>query len=150
MTPATTKRPVETVDILVGEGSEESVEAIETSLGSLHNQVTVMSEPEQLKQYLLEAVRGYNERVPDLVILDRELLGERCWGFIDQIRAEPGFQHTMLAIMTDEREKDTLDRALQAGVDWFIPKPLTIENLADVIHDMDHLHMAVVRVRMEG
>lgn len=149
MTPEQTARSVETVDILVGEGNSGSVNDIEAALRPLHNRVTVMSDPTELKDYLIDAARGEVEhRIPDLVILDRELLGDQCWPFIEDLQQEPLFNGTMLAIMTDERDKVIVDRAMRAGVDWFIPKPLTIEHLADLISDMNHLHMAVVRVRV--
>jgi CheY-like chemotaxis protein len=80
-----------------------------------------------------EGLLGVIEREsPDLVLMDIQLPGKDGFALLREIRASPFARVRVLALtahaMTGDRE-----RALQAGFDGYITKPIDVRNFPDQV-----------------
>ena len=80
---------------------------------------------------VLELARGAR---PDLIILDLMLPGQSGLEVLTALRAEQALRQTPVVVLSAWAHADAA--ALEAGADWFMPKPF----------DPDELHEAVVEL----
>jgi signal transduction histidine kinase len=71
-----------------------------------------------------EAVRMFQDEAPDCVLLDVRMPGVDGPAACERIRALPGGHDTPVVFLTAQRDVDTFDRALRAGGDDFLTKPV--------------------------
>jgi signal transduction histidine kinase len=66
----------------------------------------------------------FEREAPDCVLLDVRMPGLDGFGVCERIRALPGGKETPVIFLTALRDIDTFDRALRAGGDDFLTKPV--------------------------
>jgi signal transduction histidine kinase len=71
-----------------------------------------------------EGVRAVEEQRPDCVLLDVRMPGTDGFAVCARIRALPAGSDTPVVFLTALRDVDTFDRALRAGGDDFLTKPV--------------------------
>lgn len=71
-----------------------------------------------------EALRLFVAEDPDCVLLDVRMPGMDGFAVCAKIRELPGGAHTPIVFLTAQRDVDTFDRALRAGGDDFLTKPV--------------------------
>jgi signal transduction histidine kinase len=71
-----------------------------------------------------EGVALFQREHPDCVLLDVRMPKLDGFGACERIRALPGGPETPIIILTALRDVDTFDRALRAGADDFLTKPV--------------------------
>jgi signal transduction histidine kinase len=71
-----------------------------------------------------EGVALFEREHPDCVLLDVRMPGLDGFGACERIRALPGGPETPIIFLTALRDVDTFDRALRAGGDDFLTKPV--------------------------
>src|SRR5687767_1514810 len=71
-----------------------------------------------------EGVALFEREHPDCVLLDIRMPGLDGFGACERIRALPGGPETPIIFLTALRDVDTFDRALRAGGDDFLTKPV--------------------------
>jgi signal transduction histidine kinase len=71
-----------------------------------------------------EGVAIFQREHPDCVLLDVRMPGLDGFGVCERIRALPGGPETPIIFLTALRDVDTFDRALRAGGDDFLTKPV--------------------------
>lgn len=84
----------------------------------------------------LEAIAAYNKKQYDLILMDcqmPELDGYQATQKIRLIEAEKGAPHIPIIAMTANALKGDRNLCLQAGMDSYITKPITISELEKVI-----------------
>jgi two-component system cell cycle response regulator DivK len=106
--------------ILIVEDSPDNMKLFSAILALKGHEVTGLAGGEGL----LEAIKI---RVPDLVLMDIQLPGKDGFALLEEIRQSPSSQVRVIALtahaMTGDRE-----RALEAGFDGYITKPIDIRN----------------------
>jgi two-component system cell cycle response regulator DivK len=111
--------------ILIVEDSPDNMKLFSTILGLKGHEVTGLPGGEGL----LEAVERTR---PDLVLMDIQLPGKDGFALLQEIRRSPFPAARVIALtahaMTGDRE-----RALEAGFDGYITKPIDIRNFPDQI-----------------
>ena len=111
--------------ILIVEDSPDNMKLFRTLLALKGHQVTGLAGGEGL---LEEIERGS----PDLVLMDIQLPGKDGFALLRDIRGSPFGTVRVIALtahaMTGDRE-----RALQAGFDGYITKPIDVKNFPDQI-----------------
>jgi two-component system, cell cycle response regulator DivK len=111
--------------ILIVEDSPDNMKLFSTILGLKGHEVTGLSGGEGL----LEAI---NTMSPDLVLMDIQLPGKDGFALLQEIRRSPSSHVRVIALtahaMTGDRE-----RALEAGFDGYITKPIDIRNFPDQV-----------------
>lgn len=71
-----------------------------------------------------EAVRKFEDEAPDCILMDVRMPGVDGPTACEQIRSLPGGHDTPVVFVTALRDVDTFDRALGAGGDDFLTKPV--------------------------
>jgi signal transduction histidine kinase len=71
-----------------------------------------------------EGVALFEREHPDCILLDVRMPGLDGFGACERIRALPGGPETPIIFLTALRDVDTFDRALRAGGDDFLTKPV--------------------------
>ena len=111
--------------ILIVEDSPDNMKLFSTILGLKGHEVTGLPGGEGL----LEAVERTR---PDLVLMDIQLPGKDGFALLQEIRRSPFPAARVIALtahaMTGDRE-----RALEAGFDGYITKPIDIRSFPDQI-----------------
>jgi signal transduction histidine kinase len=69
-------------------------------------------------------IRLFEEEQPDCVLLDVRMPGTDGFAVCARVRALPGGEHTPVVFLTALRDVETFDRALKAGGDDFLTKPV--------------------------
>lgn len=111
--------------ILIVEDSPDNMKLFRTILSLKGHEVTGLPGGEGLLDAIL---RG----TPDLVLMDIQLPGKDGFALLQEIRASPGAGTRVIALtahaMTGDRE-----RALEAGFDGYITKPIDIRNFPEQV-----------------
>ena len=111
--------------ILIVEDSPDNMKLFRTILGLKGHEVSGLSGGEGL----LEAIE---QGSPDLVLMDIQLPGKDGFALLDEIRKSPLAEVRVIALtahaMTGDRE-----RALDAGFDGYITKPIDIRNFPEQV-----------------
>jgi two-component system cell cycle response regulator DivK len=111
--------------ILIVEDSPDNMKLFSTILGLKGHEVTGLSGGEGL----LAAIVG---AAPDLVLMDIQLPGKDGFALLQDIRNSPASQVRVIVLtahaMTGDRE-----RALAAGFDGYITKPIDIRNFPEQV-----------------
>lgn len=71
-----------------------------------------------------EAISMFEQEAPDCILLDVRMPGIDGPSACERIRALPGGHDTPVVFLTAQRDVDTFDRALRAGGDDFLTKPV--------------------------
>ena len=111
--------------ILIVEDSPDNMKLFRTILGLKGHEVTGLPGGEGL----LDAIE---QGLPELVLMDIQLPGKDGFALLGEIRKSPGARVRVIALtahaMTGDRE-----RALDAGFDGYITKPIDIRNFPDQV-----------------
>lgn len=78
----------------------------------------------------LEGIARFEQDHPDCVVLDVRMPGLDGFGVCERIRQLPGGEDTPVVFLTALRDVDTFDRAVLAGGDDFLTKPVRPTELA--------------------
>jgi len=112
-------------NVLIVEDSPDNMKLFRTLLALKGHQVTGLAGGDGL---LEEIERGS----PDLVLMDIQLPGRDGFALLREIRGSPFGTVRVIALtahaMTGDRE-----RALQAGFDGYITKPIDVRNFPDLV-----------------
>jgi CheY-like chemotaxis protein len=111
--------------ILIVEDSPDNMKLFSTILGLKGHVVTGLPGGEGL----LDTIQG---APPDLVLMDIQLPGKDGFALLQEIRQSPFSQVRVIALtahaMTGDRE-----RAIEAGFDGYITKPIDIRSFPDQV-----------------
>jgi two-component system sensor histidine kinase/response regulator len=106
-----------TGSILVVDDSEENRLAAKTALEDEGYRVTLASGGK-------EAIAAFETEPPDCIVLDARMPETDGFAVCEHIRALPLGAETPIIFLTALRDIDTFDRALKAGADDFLSKPV--------------------------
>jgi CheY-like chemotaxis protein len=111
--------------ILVVEDSPDNMKLFRTLLALKGHQVTELPGGEGL----LETIAGAD---PELVLMDIQLPGKDGFALLAEIRQSPHGALRVLALTAHAMSGDR-ERALQAGFDGYITKPIEIRSFPDLV-----------------
>jgi signal transduction histidine kinase/CheY-like chemotaxis protein len=80
---------------------------------------------------------------PDLIITDLSMPGMDGWEFLHQLRQTRGIRNTIAFATSASVFEQDVAASLQAGADEFLPKPLALEKLLQLIQQ----HLAIECIR---
>jgi two-component system, cell cycle response regulator len=81
----------------------------------------------------IEALRYARELEPDLIILDLHMPGVDGYGVVTELRREKKFAGTPIMALTASAMRGDRERALAAGFDSYISKPIPLSALRDEV-----------------
>lgn len=71
----------------------------------------------------IDAVRSTSALRPDVVLMDLSLPIVDGWEATRRLKADAGTAHILIVAFTAHDGAGELQRATDAGCDWFVPKP---------------------------
>ncbi len=110
--------------ILIVEDNPDNRILITDILTSLNYHVLVAEDGEA-------GVRMAHENVPDLILMDLSLPIIDGWTATQQIKATQGLKHIVVIALTAHAMVGDRERALEAGCDDYISKPINLRELAN-------------------
>jgi len=136
--PAAAPKPFDPADatVLIVDDNEPNVELLQAYLSELRCRTLVALDGEA-------ALRQFREARPDLILLD--IMMPRMSGFqvCETIRAEEGEHRTPILMVTALNQVADVERALDAGADDFLTKP--VDRLELVVRVQSQLRIAHLR-----
>ncbi len=112
--------------VLLADDKASSRELIRTVLESLAFEVSEAIDG-------LEALDRAREVRPDLIILDLQMPKLDGFGVVSQLRREPQFAHTPVMALTASAMYGDRQRAIEAGFDSYVSKPVPLFQLRDEV-----------------
>jgi CheY-like chemotaxis protein len=109
--------------ILVVEDNPDNRILITDVLTSLNYEVLVAVDGE-------EGVKKANAEVPDLILMDLSLPQMDGWAATGQIKSNPQLEHIPIIALTAHAMVGDRERALEAGCDDYVSKPIDLRELA--------------------
>ena len=83
-----------------------------------------------------EAWISLQEQLPDLVLMDVQLPGTDGLSFTRRLRAEPAMRDLRIAALTAYAMPEDRQRALDAGCDAYIAKPIDTRQFPELIRGL--------------
>jgi len=112
--------------VLIADDKETSRELIRTVLESLGHEVREASDGR-------EAVRCAKEMPPDLIILDLHMPHLDGFGALAELRGDQGLAAIPVMALTASAMQGDRERALTAGFDSYVTKPISLARLREEI-----------------
>jgi CheY-like chemotaxis protein len=112
--------------VLVADDKATSRELIRTVLESRGYTVSEAADG-------LEAVRHARESAPDLIILDLHMPGLDGFGVLQELRRDEKFATTPIMALTASAMQGDRARALAAGFDSYVSKPIPLPALREEV-----------------
>lgn len=81
------------------------------------------------------ALREIRARLPDLVMMDLQLPGTDGFALTRMLREDPALADLCIVAVSAYAMRTDEERALAAGCDGFVPKPVDLQHLSRVIED---------------
>lgn len=110
--------------ILVVEDNYDNMTLISDVLTSLNYEVLRASDGEQ-------AVLLAGQELPDVILMDLSLPRLDGWTATRQIKANPALKHIPIIALTAHAMVGDRERALEAGCDDYVAKPINLRELAN-------------------
>jgi CheY-like chemotaxis protein len=112
--------------VLIADDIETSRELIRTVLETSGYDVTEASNG-------IEALRCAREIEPDLIILDLHMPGVDGFGVLAELRRDGKFDGTPIMALTASAMQGDRERALSAGFDSYVSKPIPLSVLREEV-----------------
>jgi CheY-like chemotaxis protein len=112
--------------LLIADDKPTNRELIRTVIESLGHQVTEAADG-------IEAVRVAHEQQPDMIILDLHMPGLDGFGVLAELRQDSAFRNTPIMALTASAMHGDRQRALDAGFDSYVSKPVPLPVLRDEV-----------------
>lgn len=136
---------MEAVDILIADSDPNEAARVQHALRHIRNRLEVFTDPERAVDRLLQRGEFEDEqRAPDLILLDAELLGPGCYDLIKSYRGAE-LKHSVIAVLEADPDLERVERARKAGASAYTRKPLTLQSLAELLEDVEGIDLAAVR-----
>ncbi len=108
--------------LLVADDKATSRELIRTALEDCGYSITEASDG-------IDALRHAREFEPDLIILDLHMPGLDGFGVVAELRREGKFAATPIMALTASAMQGDYERAIAAGFDSYVSKPIRLADL---------------------
>jgi len=83
-----------------------------------------------------EAISAFQEKVPDLVLLDIMVPKLDGYAVCESIRANPDWQHVPIIILTAKGRETEKEKGLSAGADDFVTKPFSTRDVVERVEKL--------------
>ncbi len=115
----------------------------------LHYTLTMVNDGEELMAYLRRELPFENlgkHPEPDLILLDLNMPKKDGRAALQEIRADENLRHIpIVALTTSKAEQDVL-RSYQLGINSYITKPVTFDDLVKVVKPLGEYWSEIVRL----
>ncbi len=102
----------------------------------LANDLYFVKDGEELMDYLYRRGRysgGYNAPRPNLILLDLNMPRKDGREALKEIKEDPYLRHIPIIVLTTSKAEEDIYNTYDLGVNSFITKPVTFEELVDIM-----------------
>lgn len=102
----------------------------------LANPLIIVNDGEELLDYLYHRGRYASEEefpLPGLILLDLNMPKKDGREVLEEIKSDANLKRIPIVVLTTSTEEEDILRSYSLGVSSFIPKPVTFEQLVEVI-----------------
>jgi DNA-binding response OmpR family regulator len=117
-------------NVLIVDDSSVMVDTLNTILASQGFRVRSCASGEAGWEHLMAGVQG-SLPMPDVLLLDLNMPGLDGMSLLDRIRSEERFASLSIIIVTAESDSSTRTRALGAGANDYMCKPVDVSELLE-------------------
>jgi CheY-like chemotaxis protein len=113
------------------------------------NEFRTVEDGEELMEYLKRIGRYSNPKsapTPGLILLDLNMPKKDGREVLKEIKANPVFRHIPVVVLTTSKAEDDILRTYELGVNSFVVKPATFEQLVDVMKMLTKYWFGVVEL----
>lgn len=136
------------VNILLVEDNEDDVimtlEAF--SEANMANQVKVLSDGQELMDYLEKNGQYKNARSPALVLLDINMPRKNGFEALQEIKANPALEHIPVIMLTTSSREEDVVKSYSFGACAYISKPVSFEEFTEMVRHFSLYWSLVSRV----
>ena len=115
--------------ILIADDNQANCELLDAYLADLDCEVDFAGDGQET----LDKVQAFN---PDLILLDIMMPKLNGFEVCQQIKSDPELKGTMILMVTALNERGDIERAVQAGTDDFLSKPVNQIELVKRVENM--------------
>jgi signal transduction histidine kinase/CheY-like chemotaxis protein len=119
-------------NILLAEDNEANIDTLSTYLHAMGYQITVARDG-------AEAIQRTRERLPDVILMDIQMPGMDGLEAIRRIRADADIARVPIIALTALAMPGDRELCLEVGADEYLPKPISLKNLVEVIKAQLHI-----------
>ena len=95
----------------------------------------------------LEGTAEYGDRatypLPSLIVLDLKLPRRSGLEVLEWIRAQPGLRRIPVIALTSSQESADIDRAYEGGINSYLVKPVTFDDLSDMAQSIERYWLKI-------
>jgi CheY-like chemotaxis protein len=94
----------------------------------------------------LEQLRDPNLALPDLILLDLNLPRKDGRELLAEIRADPDLTHIPVVILTTSEAEADILRSYELHANAYVTKPVDLARFLEVVREIDHFFVSVVKL----
>ena len=137
------------VPILMAEDDEDDRLLAQDAFNEscLTNPLFFVKDGEELLDYLYHRgryVAAEQFPLPGLILLDLNMPKKDGREALQEIKADANLKHIPIVILTTSQEEEDIIRSYSLGVSSFVTKPVTFEQLVEVIQCIGHYWFEIV------
>jgi two-component system, response regulator len=141
---------LKTIDILMADDDPDdrlmAKEAFEEN--KLANNIFFVENGEELLEYLNNKGKyeGANNPLPGLILLDLNMPKKDGREALREIKSDPKLRRIPVVVLTTSKAEEDILRSYDLGVNSFISKPVTFDELVRVIRDLGNYWLGIVEL----
>lgn len=141
---------LKTIDILMADDDSDdrlmAKEAFEEN--KLANNIFFVEDGEELLEYLNNKGKyeGANNPLPGLILLDLNMPKKDGREALREIKSDPKLRRIPVVVLTTSKAEEDILRSYDLGVNSFISKPVTFDELVRVIRDLGNYWLGIVEL----
>lgn len=141
------------ITILYADNDPEDRMLVKSALeeSRLANDLRFVEDGEELMDYLRETgkYRWTESPRPGLILLDPNMPKKDARDAIAEIRADHTLRHIPIGILTTSEVEEDIYRGFGLGVDFFVPKPVTLQSFAQILKESTQHWFQIVEGALE-
>jgi CheY-like chemotaxis protein len=136
----------QTGTILLIEDDLNDAELLRRALrkANLHTPVAVVEDGEAAIRWLstrIESPPANGSERPKIILLDLKMPRMSGWEVLEWLRRQPGGHGLPVIVLTSSQEEEDVARAYKLGVNSYLVKPVSFDELKDMIRSVHHYWM---------
>jgi two-component system, response regulator len=141
---------LKTIDILMADDDSDdrmmAKEAFEEN--KLANNIVFVEDGEELLDYLNNRGKheGANNPLPGLILLDLNMPKKDGREALRELKSDARLKRIPVVILTTSKAEEDILRSYDLGVNSFITKPVTFDELVKVIRDLGNYWLGIVEL----
>lgn len=118
--------------VLIIDDNRDTADSLVSMLGVLGYQAKVAYGP-------LVGITKFTQRFPDIILMDIHMQGMSGVDICRFIRRDPRTAHLPIILMSTDTQSALIAEARAAGANAFIPKPIDLDALENILREVDLL-----------